>query len=1042
MKKTLGIILLTLASSGLIKAQKQGNHDWENTEIFAVNKEPAHASFIPFEKESAELWRHKFDSPFIQTLNGTWKFNFVKKPADRPRDFYQSSFDVSGWADIQVPGNWELQGFGTPIYTDVSYPFPANPPFIPNEFNPVGSYKRTFSIPANWDQKEVFIHLGSVKSAFYIWINGEKVGYSQGSKVPAEFNITSYLQAGENSVSLEVYRWSDGAYLEDQDYWKISGLERDVYLTARPKFHLFDFHLKAGLSNDYKDGQFELTTTFRGDKKEGDQVQVKLLDGDTVLLEETKAAEASLNFASVIENVKAWNAEMPNLYTLIINHKTKKGEMVESVTRQVGFRSVEIAGGQLLVNGKAILIKGVNRHEHDMHTGRVVSYESMEQDIRVMKELNINAVRTSHYPNTEEWYDLCDFYGMYLVGEANIESHGMGYEPDKATANQPMWKNAYLDRVERMVRRDKNHPSVIIWSMGNESGDGPNWAACYALIKSIDDTRPVQSEDAGDAEYTDIICPMYARPWHLKRHTNQLQTRPFILCEYAHAMGNSVGNLQDYWDLIYKYEQLQGGFIWDWVDQTFAIKDEAGNAIWGYGGDMGFAGVVNDSNFCANGIVAADRSLNPHAWEVKKVYQNFHFEAVPLAANEIKVTNRYDFRSSANYRFSWRIEEDGETIQKGELTLPVLAAGESTMLEVPYTTIQPKAGAEYFLNLEVALRTQEPLLPAGHVVATEQLQLPVGVPAQKVAMASGAIQVKTKKQQVRIQAGDVQLTFDQKSGTLTSYQLNGEELLKEAVRPFFWRAATDNDLGNSAPSRLSIWKEAGQRMTATSCLLRNQTDSQIQVVTTLKDAKSEVILETVYTVYADGAVKVANQFKAANRNLPELPRLGMKFLLNPALSQVEWLGRGPHENYADRKTSAFVGHYKGSVWEQYFPYVRPQETGNKTDVRWMSVTTEKGIGLLIQGEPTISANVLPFRYEALYHKRKDEPNKHGGSVQQGDANTLFVDYAQIGVGGDNSWGARVHPEYCIPARNYNYTFTIIPVSKNGNQSQTGRLIYD
>lgn len=1042
MKKTLGIILLTLASSGLIKAQKQGNHDWENTEIFAVNKEPAHASFSPFDEESTELWRDKFDSPFIQTLNGTWKFNFVKKPADRPKDFYQSTFDVSGWADIKVPGNWELQGFGTPIYTDVSYPFPANPPFIPNEFNPVGSYKRTFTIPAHWDQKEVFIHLGSVKSAFYIWINGEKVGYSQGSKVPAEFNITKYLHAGDNSVALEVYRWSDGAYLEDQDYWKISGLERDVYLTARPKFHLFDFHLKAGLDREYRDGQFQLTTTFRGDKKDGDQVQVKLMDGSMVLLDNTQAAESTVTFSSTIEDVKAWNAEVPNLYTVIINHKNKSGEIIESLTRQVGFRSVEIAGGQLLVNGKDILIKGVNRHEHDMHTGRVVSRESMELDIRVMKELNINAVRTSHYPNHEDWYDLCDLYGMYLVGEANIESHGMGYEPDKATANQPMWKNAYLDRVERMVRRDKNHPSVIIWSMGNESGDGPNWAACYELIKSIDDTRPVQSEDAGDAEYTDIICPMYARPWHLKRHTNHLQTRPLILCEYAHAMGNSVGNLQDYWDLIYKYEQLQGGFIWDWVDQTFAIKDEAGNDIWGYGGDMGFAGVVNDSNFCANGIVAADRSLNPHAWEVKKVYQNFHFESVPMAANMIKVTNRYDFRTSANYHFKWSIEEDGRIIQKGELTMPLLAAGESTIVEVPYKSIQPKPGAEYFLNLKALLAEDEPMLSAGHLVAAGQLQLPVGIPAQKQVMDAGSIKVKNKKQQIHIQAGRVQLTFDQSKGTLTSYQLNGQELLKEEVRPFFWRAVTDNDLGNSASSRLNIWKEAGERMQAGSCEVMKQTEGQVQVVATLKDEKSESVMTTSYTVYADGTLKVDNQFTAGSRNLPELPRLGMKVLLDPSLSQVEWLGRGPHENYTDRNTSAFVGHYSGTVWEQYFPYVRPQETGNKTDVRWMSVTNENGNGLLIQGAPTLSANVLPFRYEELYHKRKDEPNKHGGSIQQGDVNTLFVDYAQIGVGGDNSWGARVHPEYCIPAKDYSYSFTIIPVNDESDPSLLGRQKYE
>ncbi|MGQ1788162.1 glycoside hydrolase family 2 TIM barrel-domain containing protein [Saccharicrinis sp. GN24d3] len=1034
-------IIILLFSFLTAIAQQQGQVDWENTEVFNINKEHAHATFIPFDVEDVNPWRNKYDSPFIKSLNGTWKFSFVKTPADRPIDFYKDGFDVSGWSNIEVPGNWEIQGFGTPIYTDVSYPFPANPPFIPHDFNPVGSYKKPFKIPADWKGKEIFIHLGSVKSAFYIWVNGQKVGYSQGSKLPAEFNITQYLSKGENTVALEVYRFSDGAYLEDQDYWKVSGLERDVFLMARPRFHLNDFFVKADLENDYRDGVFNVTTRFRGENRNEDQVEVCLLYGDKEVYKANGKAGKSQKFVTKIDSVKTWNAEIPNLYTLILNHKTKEGKVIESLTRQVGFRSVEISGGQLLVNGKPILIKGVNRHEHDPNTCRVISVESMEKDIRLMKQFNINAVRTSHYPNCEEWYDLCDKYGMYLVGEANIESHGMGYEPDKATANQPMWKNAYLDRVERMVQRDKNHPSIIIWSMGNESGNGPNWQACYDLIREIDDTRPVQSEDAGDAPCTDIICPMYARPWHLKRHTNRLQTRPLILCEYAHAMGNSVGNLKDYWDLIYKHHQLQGGFIWDWVDQTFAIKDKKGNDIWGYGGDMGFAGVVNDSNFCANGLVAADRTLNPHIWEVKKVYQNFHFEAVPMASHQIKITNRFDFKNTENYIFSFVISEDGKAIDKGEIDVPIINAGESLVVDIPYKTISPQPGAEYFIKLEARLINSEPMLGSKHLVASEQIQLPIKTKAP-IRELSGKLKTSNKKNVLHVKAGKASLSFNQTKGTLVSYTVDEVELLKGELRPMFWRALTDNDLGNSASSRLAVWKEAGERMTCTDFKVGEIANKSMKIKATLWDDVTKSVVNLQYIVFADGLVKVQYQFLADAHLLPELPRVGMHVLLNNELNNVQWLGRGPHENYADRRSSAFIGHYSGSVEDQYFPYVRPQETGYKTDVRWISILNNSGVGLLIKNNSTLCANILPFDYKELYHKKKDEPLKHGASVERGDAYSFFVDYAQTGVGGDNSWGARVHPEYCLPAGEYKYSFYLVPVLRNDEVKSLGRLNYD
>lgn len=1021
-------------------SQKQGTEDWENTQIIDINKEPPHASFIPFDNESFDLWRHKFDSPFVKSLNGTWKFSFVKKPADRPKDFYKNDFDVSDWSDISVPGNWELQGFGVPIYTDVSYPFPANPPFIPHDFNPVGSYKRNFTIPKEWAGKKVYIHFGSVKSAFYLWINGEKVGYSQGSKVPAEFNITSYLVPGNNQIALEVYRWSDGAYLEGQDYWKISGIERDVYLLARPSFHLFDFQIVSTLNKNYKDGVFSLKTLFRGANPGNHHLEVKLYDNRQLLKKINKPINDVDSISFVVEDVKQWSAEIPNLYRLVINHIGNDGRIIESITKQVGFRTVEVQGGKLLVNGKPVLIKGVNRHEHDMHFGRVVSYQSMLQDITLMKLLNINAVRTSHYPNREEWYDLCDRFGLYVVDEANIESHGMGYAPEKATANQPMWRKAYLDRVQRMVQRDKNHPSVIIWSMGNESGDGPNWEACYNLIKKIDPWRPVQSEDAGNKPYTDIICPMYARPWHLKRHVNHLQDRPLIMCEYAHAMGNSVGNLQDYWDLINKYDQLQGGFIWDWVDQTFAILDDNGNKIWAYGGDMGFAGIVNDSNFCANGLVAADRSLHPHAYEVKKVYQYFHFKPVPFSNTKIEIKNKYDFRTSSNYKFHWEVVRDGHPLRNGILSVPEIQPGSSVLADIPLSEINVLDGAEYLLNIKAVTIDRDGLVPANHVVAEEQFELPktnnagVAVDFSKFS----PLKIKEKNDVLIVEGNGIKMVFDKKRGVLSKYFLEDQQLLKTPLCPMFWRAVTDNDLGNNTPVRLKIWKDAGNRMKPHRFEMKEKSDKKVTFYVELLDEVSQALFSTYYTVFSDGALLVENHFNAP-RNLPDIPRLGMMMQVNNNLKGIQWYGRGPHENYADRKTSAFIGLYQGSVWEQFHSYVRPQETGYKTDIRWMSLTSGDDKGLMIKGMPTFSGSALPFDYKVLYHQ--SGINKHGGSINEGDVYSVFIDYGQKGVGGDNSWGARVHPEYCIPADKYNYSFVIIPLLNKMDVTSKRKNIY-
>ena len=681
----------------------QAQHkEWEDQRINQINREPIHAHFVPYASERAALQK---DATLErrESLNGTWKFHFAGNPASRPASFYEESFDVSGWKDIEVPGSWELQGFDAPIYTDTRYPFPANPPYVPQDYNPVGSYVTTFTVPEHFKGKDVLLHFGGVESAYYCWVNGRFVGYSEDSRLPSEYLINKYLKPGENRLAVEVYRYSDGSYLEGQDYWKYSGIERNVMLIARPKSRIKDFEIRADLENQYKDGTLDINFTMDSRSlAKGTSVGLKVLDGTKELasgrLTVRHAADTLLSFSEIFPDVKRWTAETPNLYTLVVNTLDSKGKVTESFTQRFGFRKVEMKNGMLLVNGTPILVKGVNRHEHDMHRGRTVSVESMVEDIRLMKQFNINAVRCCHYPNYEEWYDLCNEYGIYLVDEANIESHGMEAHPDGTLANMDGWEIPFMERMERMVERDKNVTAIITWSLGNESGYGKHFETIYHWAKQRDASRPVQYEGGGVKGLSDIYCPMYGRIWLLRQWANQRQERPLILCEYAHAMGNSVGNLGDYWELIYKYDNLQGGFIWDWVDQTFAIKDQKGKDIWAYGGDMGFVGIVNDSNFCANGLVAADRTLHPHIYEVKKIYQYMHFEGVPFSPDQVKVTNRHDFLSSDVYDYSWKVKADGQTLHEGKLDVPVIAPHASVVVTLPLPAIEGKPGTEYFLH--------------------------------------------------------------------------------------------------------------------------------------------------------------------------------------------------------------------------------------------------------------------------------------------------------------------------------------------------------
>lgn len=1039
-------IFITAAFSSMEKTQikETGIVDWENPAVVGLNKESAHCTYIPFADRDSVLKNDRTASPYFLSLNGTWKFNWVRKPADRPMDFFSKDFDMSLWETIQVPSNWELQGFGVPIYTDVDYPFPANPPHIPHDYNPVGSYLRNFSVPKNWEGRQIFLHFGSVKSAMYVWINGTKIGYSQGSKIPAEFNITKFLRSDGNTLAVEVYRWSDGAYLEDQDYWKVSGIERDVFLYSTPQIKIRDFFVLGDLDDNYTDGILKVTVELKSylQKKSGPfRIQLDLVDAlkKSVLpkpLEHTAVLEGedstSLQFIHSINNPAKWTAETPNLYSLVLSLLDPSGQIIETVGCQTGFRKVEISNGQLKVNGIPITIKGVNRHEHEPTTGRVVSEHYMRKDIELMKQFNINAVRTSHYPNVPRWYELCDIYGLYVIDEANIESHGMGYDPDKTLGNNPVWKTAHLDRTERMVERDKNHPSIIIWSLGNEAGDGVNFEATYQWIKDRDPSRPVQYEQAGIKRHTDIVCPMYRQIHHLEEFLKiGLDNRPLILCEYAHAMGNSVGNLQDYWDYFDEHREIQGGFIWDWVDQGILQHNEDCKEFWAYGGDFGPPDTPSDRNFCINGLVFPDRTLHPHIWEVKTVYQNIKAKPLDLQRGIVDVQNLYDFQDLSHVALSWSIHTGDKTIAEGlidELNIP---SRQSKILDLSFPAIQPEPGVEYFLMLHFISNHSRPLLPQGHVLAWEQFRLPMFT-ASETADLSGFPELTLTENSIdfQIKSSHFSVNFNKKNGEITSLIYENKELIKTGLIPNFWRAPTDNDFGSDMPKRLAVWREAGRNRTVEKVFARqiNTYEVLFEVASLIPAGPSKYF--TSYRILGSGDILITNRFIPGKDGLPELPRFGQTMTLPTEFDNMTWYGRGPHESYWDRKTSAAVGVYNGKVLDQYHPYIRPQENGNKTDVRWVALTNADGLGLLAVGMPLLNVSANHFLFDDFENGPEKEQH-HPFDLKMRDFVTLNLDYKQMGVGGDTSWGdrARPHAEYTLYSQEYTYSFRLRPISK-------------
>tara|TARA_B110000014_G_C20125824_1_gene599613 strand:+ start:3516 stop:6674 length:3159 start_codon:yes stop_codon:yes gene_type:complete len=1011
---------------------------WEDQTIFQINREEPRASFFPFESNELAFKNDKSLSSYYHSLNGEWKFHFAKNPLQKAIGFEKVSYDISNWENIQVPGHWEMQGWSVPIYLDEEYPFSPNPPFVPHDYNTVGSYVKTFELNKLWNNHDIFIHFGGVRSAFYLWLNGEFVGYSQGSKTPAEFDITDKVIMGENRIGVQVYRFSDGSYLEGQDTWRVSGLERDVYLYAVSKARIADFFIKAELNDDLKSGYFSLDIDYLQDDQitEEKTIKVVLTDSSKILFDSTVVAKKSILFESVIHKINPWSAEEPYLYNLQINLFNSQKEVIESFYQQVGFKRVEIIDGNLLVNGKAIMFRGVNRHEWDPVHGRSITEESMVEDIRLMKQHNINAVRTSHYPNQEHWYELCNEYGLYVIDEANIEAHGMQFHEKSYgyIANDSTWTAQWIDRGKSMVERDKNQPCIIMWSMGNEAGDGDNFVTLYDWIKSRDDSRPVVYEPAWYEKHTDVVFPMYKNIEFISKYAEKDVDRPLILCEFAHAMGNSVGNLQDYWDTFEKYDALQGGFIWDWVDQTILKKDKNNIEYWAYGGDFGQEFSENDSNFCANGLVAADRSLNPHIHEVKKVYQPIKFSLVSIRNSQTKIIikNQYDFIGLDHLEFSWFLQEDGKSIKFGVLNKIKLSPNVSELLHIDHP-FKPKPGAEYFFTIQAHTKQISPTVPSGHLVAWEQFKLlDKNIDKSIQSIEFPELSFVDNDDKITIDGDDFKIKFSKDNGQLSRYLYKGNDFLKSGLEPYFWRAPTDNDLGNGMQRRTAIWRNAGKELEIkdfTHSIKNNVIN--IQVLSRHDSTKTDI--KTNYFIFGNGSIKVTHQLLATNSNNPKIPRFGMKMSLKGEFTNLNWYGRGPHESYWDRKTSAAIGRYSGNVWEQTHPYIRPQETGNKTDIRWMAVSNST-IGLMVRGLPIFSGSVHQYPYEDLDHVPYGQ--KHGKlDLHPKDQVDWLIDYKQMGLGGDNSWGATPHGQYILNPKPFSFSFILIPFEEKDNLNE-------
>ena len=991
-------------------ANAQSFKEWQDPEINAVNRAPMHANYFAYESTEAAIKGIKEKSSNFMTLNGTWKFNWVANADARPTDFWQPEFNDKGWNTMPVPGVWELNGFGDPIYVNVGYAwreqFRNNPPQVPTVNNHVGSYRREITVPAHWKGKEIIAHFGSVTSNMYLWVNGKYVGYSEDSKMEAEFNLTPYLKPGQkNLIAFQVFRWCDGTYLEDQDFFRYSGVGRDCYLYARGKKQIADIRITPDLDAQYQNGSLAINLTTKG----RGEVELGLFDANNQPVV-TKSLNTSGNISTTMEvaSPNKWTAETPYLYTL---HATLKegNKVLEVIPVKVGFRKVELKNAQILVNGQPILIKGANRHEMDPDGGYVVSRERMIQDIQMMKMFNLNAVRTCHYPDNNLWYELCDQYGLYVVAEANIESHGMGYGKN-TLAKREDYKKAHLERNQRNVQRCFNHPSVIIWSLGNEAGYGPNFEVAYDWVKAEDPSRAVQYERAGTKGKTDIYCPMYADyQWCENYSKDDKYQKPLIQCEYAHAMGNSQGGFKEYWDLVRKYPKFQGGFIWDFVDQSVRWTGKNGKMIYAYGGDFNRFD-ASDINFCNNGLISPDRIPNPHAYEVRHFYQNIWTTPANLKNGEINIFNEYFFRDLSAYYLEWEMLKDGKSVRCGRIDN--LNVQPQQTAKVKLNLGETDTEAEWLLNISYKLKNNEDLLPAGYTVAKEQLTLnPYKAPSMQLGNCelsnteTVAPEVQDNDRHYLIIGNDAfRIEFNRSNGYLTKYQIKGLDMIKEGaiLKPNFWRAPTDNDFGAHIHRKYVAWKNPEIRLKS----LKQRTENKQVIVETAYEMPGvSAKLNLTYVINNEGAIKVTQKMTTDKKaKVSNMFRFGMQMQMPRSFETIEYYGRGPIENYIDRNHCTDLGIYRQSVTEQFYSYIRPQENGTRTDIRWWRMINKAGNGIEVVAASPFSASALHYTIESL-DEGWSKQQGHSPEVEEADLTNLCIDKIQAGLGCVNSWGS-------------------------------------
>ena len=1103
-----GLLLIFLSCLCLTRAL--ANNDagqpekpyWQDIQTVSVNKEAPRSSFMTYGDRATALTARYENSPYYQLLNGTWKFYFVDSYRQLPDGITDPSTDASSWADITVPGNWEVQGFGTAIYTNHGYEFkPRNPqpPLLPED-TPVGVYRRDFTVPDAWDGRDVYLHIAGAKSGVYVYVNGREVGYNEDSKNPAEFLINPYLQSGKNVLTLKIYRWSTGSYLECQDFWRMSGIERDVFLWSQPRIAVQDYRIVSTLDDTYRNGLFRIAIDLKNHSGQTKSVSIgyELLDaaGRTAAASEQTLTlkpdgPTTATFRKELENVSTWSAEHPNLYKLLLTVK-EDGRVTEVIPQNVGFRRIEIkpidriaGNGQpytvLLFNGQPIKLKGVNIHEHNPETGHYVTEELMRKDFELMKLNNINTVRLCHYPQDRRFYELCDEYGLYVYDEANIESHGMYYSLRKGgtLGNNPEWLKPHMERTANMYERNKNHPSVTIWSLGNEAGNGYNFYQTYLYLKEKEEmNRPVNYERAQWEWNSDMYVPQYPSAKWLEEIGKTGSDRPVVPSEYSHAMGNSNGNLWDQWKAIYKYPNLQGGYIWDWVDQGLLVKDENGTPYYAYGGDFG-KDMPSDGNFLCNGIVNPDRTPHPAMAEVKYAHQNVGFEATDLANGKVKVTNRFYFTGLKDYVLRYAIRANGKTLRDGRLTLD-LAPQASQEISVPVSGLKPQPGTDYLIDFEVTTTRAEGCIPAGHVIAHDQFVLPQ-VPADKDAYQAGgpALSIDNEGNELKVTSSKVNFTFDKQSGILTSYRVNGTEYFNDGfgIQPNFWRAPNDNDYGSGNPKRLEIWEVSSRNFRVSSATAEMSGRNVLVNIVYKLPAGNEFFI--TYKIYPDGVMNVSTRFTPAHldgvkidiseatatatfspgrdaqsvsaRDKMVVPRIGVRFRLPATMNQLAYLGRGPQENYWDRKAGSPIGLYNSTADDEYFPYVRPQENGHHCDTRWLSLNG-RGKSLLIVADSLMEFNALrnsvedfdagkavnrPYQWNNFTPQEianrpeigpYDKPRQtHINDITPRDFVEVCLDLKQQGLAGYDSWYSRPEPEYTLPAdREYTWGFTLIP----------------